>query len=132
MTALGIFDASDEINLQCIRFLFYLQGELNDTVVLWKNHYIQTTKNGECIPGIPDVLYYTLATSGGRDCRLSVNSADETATYSLGEKLPYLGCSDEFLQLTTLIMRDRNLSLHVTAQEGKELFEYVISEIEQL
>ena len=65
-----MFDASNEIHLQCIRFWFLpiLQGELNDTVVLWRNHYIRATKNGECIPGRPDVLYYTPATSGGRDC----------------------------------------------------------------
>ena len=109
-----------------------MQGELNDTGVLWNNHYIRATKNVECIPGRPDVLYYTAATSGGRDCKLSVNSANVTAAYSLCEKLPYLGYSDEFLQLATLIVRDSNLSMPVTAQEGKELFEYVINEIEQL
>ena len=73
MTALGIFDASNEIHLECIRFCFWpiLQIELHDAVVLWNNHYIgATTKNGECIPGRPDVLYYTPATSGGRDCKL--------------------------------------------------------------
>ena len=64
MTALGIFDASNEIHLQCIRFSF-LQGELNDTVILWNNHFIRASKNGECIPGRLDVLYYTPATSGG-------------------------------------------------------------------
>ena len=121
MTALGIFDANSEIHLQCIRFCFLpiLQRELNDTVVLWNNHYIRATKNGECIPGRPDVLYYTPTTSEGRDCKLSVNSADVTAAYSLCEKLPYLGCSDEFLQLATLIMRDSNLSIPLTAQKGK-------------
>ena len=55
-----------------------------------------------------------------------------TAGYSLCEKVPYLGYSVEFLQLATLIMRDSNLSKPVTAQEGKELFECVINEIEQL
>ena len=53
-----------------------------------------------------------------------------TAAYSLCEKLPYLGYSDEFLQLDTLIMRDSNFSMPVTTQEGKELFENVINEIE--
>ena len=67
-----------------------------------------------------------------RDCKLSVNSADVTPAYYLCEKLPYLGCSDEFLQLATLIMRDSYLSMPVTAQEGKELFKYVINEIKQL
>ena len=134
MTKLGIFDASNEIPLQCITFCFLpiLQRELNDTVVLWNNHYIRATKNGECIPGRPAVLYYTPTTSGGRACKLSVSSAGVTAAYSLCEKLPYLGCSDECLQLATLIMRDSNLSMPVTAQEGKELFENVINEIEQL
>ena len=141
MTALGIFDASNEIHLQCIRFCFspILQRESNDTVVLWNNHYIRATKNGERIPGRPDVLYDTPTTSGGRDCKLSVNSANVKAAYSLREKLPYIGCSDEFFQLATLIMRDSNLimrdinlSMPVTAQEGKELFEYVINETEQL
>ena len=53
MTALGIFHASNEIHLQCIRFCFLpiLQRELNDTVVLWNDHYIRATKNGECGPG---------------------------------------------------------------------------------
>ena len=85
MTALGIFDASNEIHLQCVRFCFLpiLQGELNYTVVLWNNHYIQPTKNGECIPGRLDVPYYTPATSGGSDCKLSVSSANVTAAYSL-------------------------------------------------
>ena len=134
MAALGIFDASNENHLQCIRFCFLpiLQRELNDTVVLWNNHYIRATKNGECIPGRPAVLYYTPTTSGGRDCKLSVNSADVTAAYSLCEKLPYLEYSDEFLQLATLIVRDSNLSMPLTAQEGKELFENVTNEIEQL
>ena len=77
-------------------------------------------------------LYYTPTISRGRDCKLSVNSADVTAAYSLCEKLPYLGCSNEFLQLATLIMRDSNSSMPVTAQEGKELSEYVMNEIEQL
>ena len=132
MTALGIFDASNEIRLQCIRFCFLpiLQGKLNDAVVLWNNHYIRATKNGECIPDRPDVLHYTPPTSGGRDCKLSVNNTDVTAAYSLCEKLLYLGCSDEFLQLATLIMRSSNLSMPVTTQESKELFQYVINEIE--
>ena len=73
-----------------ILFLPILQGELNDTVVLWNNHYIRATKNGECIPGRLEVLYYTPATSGRRGCKLSANSADVTAAYSLCEKLPYL------------------------------------------
>ena len=96
-----------------------LKRELNDTVVLWNNHYIRAAKNGECIPGRPDVLYYTPATSGGRDCKLSVNSANVTAAYSLCEKL--LGFSDGFLHLGTLIMRESYLSVPVTAQEGKEI-----------
>ena len=117
MAPLGIFNASNEIHLHCTRFCFLpiLQRELNDTVVLWNNHYIRAAKNGECIPGRPDVLHYTPTISGGRDCKLSVNSADVTAAYSLCEKLPYLGCSDKFLQLATLIMRDSNLSMPVTA-----------------
>ena len=134
MTGLGIFDASNEIHLRYIRFCFLpiLQVELNNTVVLWNNHFIRASKNCECIPGRLDVLYYTPATSGGRDCKLSVNSVDVTGAYSLREKLPWLGCSDEFLQLTTLIMRDSNLPMPVTAKEGKRLFEYVMNEIEQL
>ena len=96
--------------IRCIRFCFLpiLQSELNDTMVLWNSHYIRATKNSECIPARPDMLYYTPATSGGRDCTLFVNSA-VIAAHSLWEKLPYLGCSDEFLQLATLIMRDSNL-----------------------
>ena len=101
-------------------------------MVLWNNHYIRATKNDECIPGRPHVLYYTPATSEGRDCKLSVNSNDVTAAYFLCEKLSYLGCSDEFLQLATLIIRDSNLSMPVTAQKDKELFQYVINEMEQL
>ena len=48
MTPLGIFDASNGIHLQYIRFCFLtiLQRELNDTVVLGNNHYIRATKNG--------------------------------------------------------------------------------------
>ena len=85
--------------------------------------------NGECIPGRPGRPDQT-----GRDCKLSVNNADVIfiAAYSLSEKLPYLGCTDEFLQLATLIMRDSNLPMPVTAQEGKDLLEYVMNEIEQL
>ena len=101
-------------------------------MVLWNKDYIGATKNGECIPGRPEVLYYTPATSGGRECKLFVNSADVAAAYFLCEKLPYLRCSDEFLQLATLVMTDSNLSMPVTALEGKELFEYVMNEIEQL
>ena len=81
MAALGIVDASNEIHLQCIRFCFI--PILNDTEVLWNNHYIRATKYGKWIPGRPDVLYYTPAISGRRDCQLSVNSANVTATYSL-------------------------------------------------
>ena len=78
------------------------------------------------------LLYTNNIRTGERDCKLSGNSADVTATYSFCEKLPYIGRSDEFLQLATLIMRDSSLSMPVTAQQGKELFEYVMNEIEQL
>ena len=134
MTALGIFDTSNEVHLQCIRlcFLPILQGDLNDTMVLWNNDYIRAIKNGECIPGRPNVLYYKPTTLGGRYCKLFVISADVTAAYCLCEKLPYLGCSDAFLQLATFIVTDSNLSMPVTALEGKELFEYVMNEIEQI
>ena len=33
-----------------------LKRELNDTVVLWNNHYIRAAKNDECIPGRMGVL----------------------------------------------------------------------------
>ena len=134
MTTEGLFDSSNEVHLQCIRFCFLpiLQKELHDTVELWNNHYIRASKNGECIPGRPDVLYYTPESSGGRDCKLEVNDRDLTIAYSLCEKLPYLGCTDEFLQLITLVMRDGNLSMPTNAGEAKGLFEYVINEINQL
>ena len=63
--------------------------------------------------------YHTPTTSEGRGCKLSVNSANVTAAYSLCEKL--LGRSDGFLHLGTLIMRESYLSVPVTAQEGKEI-----------
>ena len=83
------------------------------------------------VEGYKHTHTHTPATSGGRDCKLSVNSANVTTTYALCEKLPYLRCGDEFLQLATLIMRDSNLSMPVTTQEGKELFKYIMNEIEQ-
>ena len=45
---------------------------------------------------------YTLITSGGRDCKFSVNSGDVATAYSLCEKLLYLECNNKF-QLATLL-----------------------------
>ena len=71
-------------------------------MALWNNHYIRATKNDKCIPGGLDLLCYTSITSGRTDYKFSVNSADVATAYSLCEKLPHLGCSDEFLLATLM------------------------------
>ena len=83
-----------------------IQSELDDVQTMWKNNRIRPVKNSYCPRGRPEVLYFAPHLSSGRDCSYSVIETGHQSGESYSEDPTFLGCSKEFLELSTIINND--------------------------
>ena len=74
----GLFDPSDEVDQECLRFSFYgiLQDELDEIMKAWNQHRIRRTRTCEGSNGVPDVIYFLPNRYGKENRRDEIEDAD--------------------------------------------------------
>ena len=134
MVANGLFDIGLNLHLQCLRFCFFgvLQHEHDEIKSLWNSHRIGHIRNLNGPGGPPDILYFTPEGSGGTDCKFHLDSHDVNLVMDYCETPSLFGCSAEFLELSRIIMQEKNLTVPENAADAKTLYITLIQEIEKL
>lgn len=130
----GSFDASISYHVEVIRFCFIglIQTELDEVKAMWNNHRIRPVRNSECPSGRPQVLYNAPQITGGIECKFPVSETDLAMARTFCKTPLIFGCSKETAQLCHIIMLENSLEMPSTPEEGKVLFETLITEIESI
>ena len=134
MVVNGLFDISLNLPLQCLRFCFFgvLPHELDEIKSLWNSHRIRHIKNSNNPGGRSDVLYFTPEGLGVTDCKFPLDSYDVNLAMDYCETLSLFGCSADFLELSRIIMQEKNLTVPKNAADAKSLYITLIQEIKKL
>ena len=125
----GIFDSSISYHVEAIRFCYMgiLQNELNETISLWNSHRIRPVRNAECPGGRPDVLYFLSGGDETRDCSFPVTINDFILGQLQCTPQKIFGCTDELINLATIVLRQEGLSIPQTVDEAKHLYLLLIN-----
>ena len=123
MSAENVVDTSLTYHVELLWFCFLeiLQEELDDTRSLWNNNLIRKSRNPECPGGLPDVLFYTLSLTGGRDCRSPFVEAGVNFALPYREMPELFGSCDDIEDFAALIMNKTNITMLRTPHQAKEL-----------
>ena len=96
--------------------------ELKETRRLWNNHRIRYNQNSECPTDRPDVLYFTPELFNGTNCGYEVPTFHiDTAKEQCMTPL-FLGCSEDFVNLATLIMQKNKKTFPESVIEAINLY----------
>lgn len=90
---------------------------------------MRRTRNSECPPGRPDVLFYAPDESNGTDYKFDVTRKDIETANNFVTQLPIFSCLDSSLQLFQRIMSERNLEYPSDVKSAESLFINLIAEI---
>ena len=125
----GIFDSSISYHVEAIRFCYMgiLQNELNETISLWNSHRIRPVRNAECPGGRPDVLYFLSGGDETRDCSFPVTINNFILGQLQCTPQKIFGCTDELINLATIVLRQEGLSIPQTVDEAKHLYLLLIN-----
>ena len=134
MVVNGLFVISLNLHLQCLCFVFFgvLQHELDEIKSLWNSHRICHIRNWNSPGGRPDILYFTPKGSGVTDCKFPLDIHDVNLAMDYCEIPSLFGCLAEFLELSRIIMQEKNLTVPKNAADAKTLYITLIQEIEKL
>ena len=115
----GLFDPSDEVDQECLRFSFYgiLQDELDEIMKAWNQHRIRRTRTCEGSNGVPDVIYFLPNRYGKENRRDEIEDADLLVSREFISEPPYHGCSNEFAELACIIINE--LQVDIAKRQGK-------------
>lgn len=125
------YDPSSPIQVECARFCFggILQSELDETTTLWNNHYVRKSRNSECPPGRPNVLFYAPERSRGIDCKFDISRRDIEIAREFADELPIFCCSDSSLNIFLTVMAERNLQYPTNITSARSLFSIISNEL---
>ena len=123
------------VQAESLKFCFVLviRHELHKVAVLWNLHKIRPSTNQESPSGRPDMLFFVPEVTGGEDLKAQVDLdeidvVEEDCCY----RPPESGCVNEFTQLASIIMQERNLNIAETAEEALMLYSTLLECIDEL
>ena len=133
MVVNGLFDISLNLHLQCLRFCFFgvLQHEFDKIKSLWNSHRIRHIENSNSPGGRPDVLYFTPEGLVVTDHKFPLDSHDVNLAMDYCETPSLFGCSTDFLELSRIILQEKNLTVPKNAADATTLYITLIQEIEK-
>ena len=111
-----MFDLSDEVNKECLRFSFcgILQDELDEIMKAWNQHRIRMTRTSEGSNGVPDVMYFLPNRYGKENRRNEIEDTDLLLSRDFISEPPYYGCSNQFAELTCIIINELQIDMQKT------------------
>ena len=130
----AVFDTSNIVEFECIRFCFYglLQNEMDTIAMCWNQHRIRHVHNSDAFGGLPDVMYFLPDRFQTNDKKINVSSLDLSLADEFTNESPYFSCSEEFAELAQVIMRQQNLDMPRNVLEAENLFLVLKTEIDQI
>lgn len=122
----GLFDDSDVLHVECLRFCFMqpIQVELHRVARHWNTHKIRPYSHQETPHGKPDVLFFLPQLKDTRDYKTLVDREDMEVVRELycKERTEY-GCSDEIAEFFIMLMEENGISNEInTPEEARELY----------
>ena len=115
-------------------FLFFgsLQHELEKIKPLQNSHRIRHMRNSNSPGRRPDVLYFTPEGLGVTTCKFPLDNHDINLAMHYCETPSLFGYSAEFLELSRIIMQEKNLAAPKNAADAETLYITLNQEIEKL
>ena len=130
----GIYNDDDPVHCECLMFCFMpvIKQELYTVARNWNLHRIRASRHAESPPGKPDVLFF-LSENNVSSYLSPVDEEDLDAAQELcTTETSYFGCSDEFVELATMIMEESYLDYPKDAHEAKTLYIELLNNINNL
>ena len=109
-----------------------IQKELNETRRLWNNHRIRYNRNSECPTDRSDVLRFPPELFSGRNCGYEVSTFHIDTTKEQCTTPFFIECSEDFINLATLIIQENQKTVPETVTEARNLYELLLQEIENI
>ena len=126
------FDPSLTYHVECLRFCFIglIQTELDETAKLWNNHSIRKSKNSECPPGKPNVLFFSPEIQNSSSYGMPLSDNDYQIAKHFVIEPTLFGCTDEVAELVTIVAKDNNIDKIENVSVAKHLFLLTIQELQ--
>ncbi|KAK2554102.1 hypothetical protein P5673_024448 [Acropora cervicornis] len=115
----GMFCDADVLQCECLKFCLMqvLRDELYKFAEQWNLHRMRPSTNVESPSGRPDILYFLPEINGVRNLITVVSLDDvEIAEQRCCNRPPETGCTDEFCELASVIMQEKNIEMPKTAE----------------
>ena len=131
----GLYIDEDPVHIECLKFCFMpvIRRELDHVARNWNLHRIAPSRNAESPPGKPDVLFFLpQANVHSYSFPVSEDDIDVAEEICIVEMPSAFGCSDEFVDLATMIMEDNNIDYPQDADEAKSLYIELLIHINRL
>ena len=130
----GVFENSDPIQLECIRFCFYglLQDQLDEVVNCWNEHRIRHCRNSESPAGRPDSLFFLPTLHHTTDKKNYISKSDFNLVKQLSKRTPVYGCDDKFAELAAILMREFDLNMPKDFASAEDLYLTILYRISQI
>ena len=117
-----LFDPSDEVDQECIRFSFYgiLQDELDEIMKAWNQHRIRRTRTSEGNNGVPDVMYFLPNRYGKENRRNEIEGAGLLLSREFINEPPYYERSNEFGEC--IIINELQIDMPKDKKSAEQLY----------
>lgn len=125
------FDPSINFHVECLRYCFMglIQSELDETTKLWNNHRIRKSRNSECPPGRPNVLFFSPEIHDSNSYGLPLLDNEYEIAKNFVEEPNLFGCTYEVAELVTIIAFENNIDTIENIFMAKYLFSLCIQEL---
>lgn len=128
----GLYLEDNVIEAECLKFCFMpvIREELHKFAIQWNLHKIRPSRNAESPSGRPDLLYHVPDLTGARDLMMPVSHEEvDIAEQLCGVRSPEHGCSEEFVELASLIMQEKGHTMPISPDNALVLFCTLIDDI---
>lgn len=121
----GMFCDADVIHCECLKLFFMqvLRDELYKFAEQWNLHRVRPSRNGESPRGLPDILYFLPEIKGARNLITVVSPDDiQIAEQRCCNRPSETSCTDEFCELASVIMQEKNIGMPKTRDDAIILY----------
>ena len=131
----GLFNSSDPVHLECIRFCFMqiLRNKPHHVAEMWNQHLIASSKFGNSSGprGRPDCMFFLPHLYNSEDYKVPVNPQEAEEFIDESTMCP-TDCNEEFNEFTLTVMNALELHLPNTVNEALYVYVTLIKEVKKL
>ena len=135
LSDLGLFNSTDPVHQECIRFCFMqiLRNELNEVAEMWNQHIIASSKfgNGSGPRGRPDCMFFLPHLYNSENYKVPVDP-QELEEFIDESTMCLPNWSQEFEEFAAIIMTALGLQPPRDVNEALDMYVTLIKEVEKL